>query len=280
MSTIDQALAGARARLARTSDSAGLDAELLLAQVLGLPRAALLARGSSPLQPAVMDAYEALLRRRERGEPVAYLIGRRGFWSLELEVNPDVLVPRPETEGLVELGLARISAMESPRILDLGTGSGAIALALAHERPDAVVDAVDASAAALAVARHNAARLGVGNVQFLQGSWFTPVAGRRYHLVVANPPYLAATDPHLPALSHEPHDALVAGATGLESIEVILGTAADHLQPGAWLLIEHGAGQGQAVRTAFGDAGFEPASTWRDLAGLERVTGARRPPTA
>jgi release factor glutamine methyltransferase len=224
-----------------------------------------------------MLALESLARRRIAGEPVAYLTGRREFWSLDLELTPDVLVPRPETELVVERALEALSGRASPAVLDLGTGSGAIALAIAHERPDADVTATDTSRAALAVAADNARRLGIGNLRMLEGSWFEPVGGRRFEVVAANPPYVAAGDPALAALAHEPLAALVAGADGLEALAAIARAAPAHLQPGGRLVLEHGTRQGAAVRALLEGAGFVDVATRRDLAGHERVTeGTRR----
>jgi release factor glutamine methyltransferase len=224
-----------------------------------------------------MLALESLARRRIAGEPVAYLTGRREFWSLDLELTPDVLVPRPETELVVERALEALSGRASPAVLDLGTGSGAIALAIAHERPDADVTATDTSRAALAVAADNARRLGIGNLRMLEGSWFEPVGGHRFEVVAANPPYVAAGDPALAALAHEPLAALVAGADGLEALAAIARAAPAHLQPGGRLVLEHGTRQGAAVRALLEGAGFVDVATRRDLAGHERVTeGTRR----
>jgi len=274
------ALAELRRRFAAVSASPALDAELLLAQVLGARRSALAADPARELAPAEAAALESLAARRLRGEPLAYLTGRREFWSLELEVTPDVLVPRPETELLVERALAALAGIPAPAVLDLGTGSGAVALAIARERPDAAVTAVDASAAALAVARANAARLAIANVRFRRGSWYAPIAGARFELVVANPPYLAADDPALAALACEPRAALVSGPTGLEALARVCAGAPSVLAAGGALLTEHGAGQGAAVRARMADAGFTGVATHRDLAGRERVTEGRLPGAA
>ena len=275
---IAAALARASARLAPASGSARLDAELLLAHVLGLERGRLLARAAEALGADEAAAFEALIARRARGEPVAYLLGRREFWTLDLEVSAAVLVPRPETELLVELALARLPA-GGARVLDLGTGSGAIGLALARERPAARLDLVDASAAAIALAESNRARLGLGNARTLLGDWYAPVAGERYALIVSNPPYLAATDPHLaaPELGFEPRAALVAGASGLEALAAIIADASPHLEPGGALILEHGAAQGADCRRLLGAAGFGAIATHRDLAGLERATLGVKP---
>ena len=276
---IGAALAAAERRLAPTSASARLDAELLLAHVLGIGRGVLLARPDAALTPGTAARFTALLERRAAGVPVAYLLGEREFWSLALEVGPAVLVPRPETELLVEWALERLTGLGAPRVLDLGAGSGAIGLALAHERADARVDLVEASPQALAVAERNRARLALGNARTLLGEWFGPVGGARYALIVANPPYLAADDPHLASgeLGHEPRAALVAGATGLEALGAIARQAPAHLEPAGALILEHGATQGAAVRALLGAAGLAGVETRRDLAGLERATLGVRP---
>jgi release factor glutamine methyltransferase len=271
------AVAALRERLADVSPSAALDAELLVARVLGIGRAALAADPARELAPGELLALEALARRRLAGEPVAYLTGRREFWSLELEVTPDVLVPRPETELLVERGLAAIAAIERPSVLDLGTGSGAIAIAVARERPDAAVTATDVSAAALALARRNAARHGTRNLSFLEGSWYEPLAAARFDAILANPPYVAAGDSALAALAHEPRLALVANDDGLSALAAVAGGACARLAPGGRLLVEHGAGQGDLVRGLFAAAGLAEIGTSVDLAGCERVTEGARP---
>ncbi len=272
MTRAADALAALRARLAAVSPSADLDAELLLAGVLGVGRAALASDPDRRLAPEQLAALASLAERRSGGEPLAYLTGRREFWSLDLEVTPAVLVPRPESELLVELALAALAPAARPAVLDLGTGSGALALAIAHERPDAVVTATDSSAAALAVAARNARRLRIPGVRFLQGSWFDPVGARRFDCIVANPPYVAAGDPALASLAHEPRDALVAGADGLDALRAICGGVASRLLPGAALVVEHGATQGADVRALMGRAGLDGIATHRDLAGHERAT--------
>lgn len=259
------ALADAAARL-----QSPLDAELLLAHVLGLTRTDLKVRAERPLTAGEQRDYAALVGRRARGEPLAYLTGRKEFWSLELEVTNDVLVPRPETELLVEWG----RSLQPQSVLDLGTGSGAIAIALAKELPEARVAAVDLSRGALMVARKNAERHGV-RVEFLEGSWWRPVGSRRFDLVVSNPPYVAEGDPHLADLKFEPEVALTAGRDGLDAIALILMDAPEHLKPGGWVLVEHGSTQGAAVRALFKDADLGGIETRRDLAGLERATGGQ-----
>lgn len=277
--TLAEFLRLATATLAATSPSARLDAEVLAMHVTGLGRTALITRAADRLSETEQARLRELIGRRRAGEPVAYLTGRREFWSLELAVTPAVLIPRPETELLVEQALARIPPDAAWRIADLGTGSGAIALALARERPRARLIATDASAAALAVARANAGRLGVRGIEFRAGEWFAPLAGLEFELVVSNPPYVAEDDPHLAHgdLRFEPRAALVAGPDGLAAIRGIAAAAPTHLAAGGWLLLEHGAGQGPAVRAILRDHGFTAIATGVDLAGHERVTAGRRP---
>ncbi len=269
-----QALAAARALgLDR------LDAQLLLAHHLGRSRSWLIAHDDAPLQAAPQQAFDADVQRRAAGVPLAYLLGEREFHGLRLAVSPAVLVPRPETEGLVDWALECLAAHpgpQAPAVLDLGTGSGAIALAIAHRRHDAEVTAVEQSAEALAVARANAAALQL-KLHFEQGSWWQPVAGRRFDLVVSNPPYIAAHDHHLAALRHEPQQALTPGGDGLDALREIVAGAGAHLRPGAWLLLEHGFDQGAAVRALLTQAGLAAVQTRPDLAGLDRCSGARRP---
>jgi len=202
--------------------------------------------------------------------PVAYILGRKEFYGLELSVNPSVLIPRPETELLVDLALEKAPGS----ILDLGTGSGAIAIALKYKLPAATVVAVESDLSALLTAKRNAAKLNL-EIDFRHGRWFEPVAGERFGLIVSNPPYVAACDPHLPALRHEPQGALVGGRDGLDCIRDILQGAASHLRPGGWLLLEHGAGQDEEVGTLLKQAGFTALRSWPDLAGIPRVAGGR-----
>ncbi|WP_411849971.1 peptide chain release factor N(5)-glutamine methyltransferase [Stenotrophomonas sp. LGBM10] len=250
------------------------EAELLLMHVLGHPRSWLFAHATDVLDADAVAAFQALLARRQAGEPVAYLLGRRGFWTLDLAVSPATLIPRPETELLVELALERLPLATPLAVADLGTGSGAIALALASERPQARIIATDASADALEVARRNAAANGLHNVVFVAGSWYAALAGQRVALIVSNPPYIASDDPHLLQgdLRHEPASALASGPDGLDDIRVIVAGAGAHLLPGGWLLIEHGWDQGAAIRVLFEQAGFDRVSTVRDLEQRDRVT--------
>jgi release factor glutamine methyltransferase len=261
---------------ARALGVARLDAQWLLEHLLGRPRSWLLAHDDTELSAAQADALNAGLARRAAGEPLAYVLGEREFRSLALRVTPAVLVPRPETELLVDWALERLPTGAALDVVDLGTGSGAIALALQHERPGLRMVASDASAAALAVARGNALRLRLP-VQFVQGDWWAPLHGRRFGLAVSNPPYVAGDDPHLAALRHEPRGALTPEGDGLAALRRIVYGAPGHLLPGAWLLLEHGHDQAEAVRQMLLDAGFEAAQTRHDLAGLPRCTGAHRP---
>ncbi len=253
---------------------AAADAKTLLAHALGQPLAWLYAHGDEIIGKAALARFHTLLEARAAGQPLAYLIGRRGFWTLELAVSPSTLIPRVETERLVELALARLPAATPLRVADLGTGSGAIALAIASERPLARVVATDASGEALQVARANAAANAIGNVEFRRGSWFAPLAGARFHLIASNPPYIAEGDAHLQEgdLRYEPAAALSSGADGLQAIREIVADAPSHLETEGWLLIEHGWEQGAAVRALFSRTGFAEVGSERDLEARERVT--------
>ncbi len=259
---------------ARAAGVARLDAQLLLAHQLRRSRAWLIAHDDDALAPPAAAAFHAALAQRAAGCPLAYLLGRKEFHGLELEVSPAVLVPRPETEGLVDWAIEL--AAEKASLVDLGTGSGAIALALAATLPQCQVTATDASAEALAVARHNGERLGL-EVEWLQGDWWAPLAGRRFDIALSNPPYIAGDDPHLTALGHEPRGALTPEGDGLAALRLLCAGAAEHLRPGGWLLLEHGFDQADAVHHLLAAAGFEAIETRRDLAGLPRCTGGRRP---
>ena len=247
------------------------EARLLLAHATGFSAAAVVAFPERELSAEAAERFSAFAERRRRGEPVAYLVGEKEFYGLPLAVNPAVLIPRPETELLVDLALER----QFSAAVDLGSGCGAIALALKHERPKARIIGVEASAAALEVARRNAVRLGL-DVEWRHGRWCEPLAGDLYDLILANPPYIAEGDPHLAALTCEPRQALIAGPDGLDAIRAIAAQAPAHLERGGWLLIEHGAGQEAAVRGLLEGAGLEEMRTWPDLAGIARVSGGRR----
>jgi release factor glutamine methyltransferase len=253
------------------------EAALLLAHVLDRSRSWLYAHGDAPVPARDLGRFEQLVARRAAGEPVAYLLGTRGFWRFDLAVTPDTLIPRPETELLVELALARIPEQAAARVADLGTGSGAIALAVAGERPQAQVVAVDLSLEALGVARGNAATLGIGNVEFRSGDWLAPLSGERFDLIASNPPYIAEGDVHLAQgdLRFEPRGALASGVDGLDAIRTIAAAAPAHLHDGGWLLVEHGWEQGAAVRALFTGAGFVDVATERDLEQRDRVTLGR-----
>lgn len=271
----------AAARLAAAPDwrQPGLDdvsprreAEWLLATLLARDLAWLLTWPERLLTAEQAAQAEQWLQRRCAGEPLAYLRGRHEFWSLPLTVTPATLVPRPDTERLVEVALERLPPGQALAVLDLGTGSGAIALALASERPQAVVTAVDRSAEALAVARGNGEALALP-VRWLLSDWFAALAGERFHLLVSNPPYLADADAHLDSLGHEPRSALVAAADGLADLQLLVAQAPGHLHDGGWLLLEHGQAQAAAVRAEMAARGFTQVQSWCDLGGQERVSG-------
>ncbi|MGR9579251.1 peptide chain release factor N(5)-glutamine methyltransferase [Pandoraea sputorum] len=259
-----------------------MESRILLSHVLGWSRTQLITRDREPLAPETVAVYRALHARRVAGEPIAYLTGTREFFGLTLNVSPSVLIPRPETELLVELALARIEGRQMPRVLDLGTGSGAIALAIAHSRPDARVTALDRSADALDVARENARQLGLeGRVRFLASDWYDalPADEAPFDLIVSNPPYIVSGDEHLSQgdLRFEPVDALTDHADGLAALRVIVAGAPSRLLPDSWLLCEHGYHQAADVRALCTAAGFTDVGSERDLADIERTTGGRRP---
>ncbi|HYL04112.1 MAG TPA: peptide chain release factor N(5)-glutamine methyltransferase [Steroidobacteraceae bacterium] len=280
--TVEVLLARGRERLRALPSgpeppTAGLDAELLLAHTLGVPRARLKSHPESAVDPQQARRFLELLGRRAGGEPLAYLTGRKGFWSLELTVTPAALIPRPETELLVERALALGPAGDA-RVADLGTGAGAIALALARERPRWRIVATDVAAPALALARTNAAALGLTGVEFRQGDWFEALTRERFDLLISNPPYVGARDPALrdPALAYEPRTALTPGEDALACLRILARGAAQHLAPGGWLLLEHGATQAADVTHELVLAGFTHVRSHRDLAGHERMTEGRR----
>ncbi len=255
-----------------------LEAEILLAEALGRPRSFLFAHPETQLAPAVLERFSDLLRRRRGGEPVAYLRGHQEFWSLDLLVTPATLIPRPETELLVELALRELPPTPGVEVLDLGTGCGAVALALAAERPGWRVHGVDASAEAVAVAAANCERLGLSGLDLRVGDWLTPFSRLAFDAILGNPPYVAENDPHLARgdLRFEPRAALVSGPEGLDAIGEIAAAAPAGLKPGGRIWLEHGWQQGPAVRRILDRSGFEAVRSWPDLAGKERVTGGRR----
>ena len=273
--TIDQLLRWARERLG--DDSGMIDAETLLSCVTGESGAALIAGARREVPGRQAGEFQSLVERRARGEPVAYLIGQKEFWSLRLKITPDVLIPRPESELLVEQVVAGASHRAGAAILELGTGSGAIALALASELPHCRIVATDISPAVLEVAKHNRRKLALESVEFCRGDWFEAVAARRFDIIVSNPPYIAPDDRHLRRgdLRFEPHSALVAARNGLADLALITSDAPFYLNAGGLLLLEHGYDQSAAVREMFGQNGFVSVTTYRDLSGHERVTGGQ-----
>ena len=267
----------ARQALVRSA-SGTLEAEILLAHALESPRSFLYAHPDMELPPERAERFRKYVERRSNGEPIAYITGKREFWSLELRITPDVLIPRHETESLVEAALELVPAEARWRLADLGTGSGAVALAIARERPDCEVHATEISAAAAELAADNAHRLGISNAFVHTGSWCEPLAGK-FALMVSNPPYVAADDPHLDIgdCRFEPGLALTPGKDPLQAIREICAQARGYLEAEAWLIVEHGASQGESVRDVFAEHGFTHVETRRDLSGHERITRGRRP---
>ena len=254
------------------------DAEILLLHVIGKPRSWLIAHADDVLDMDVQTAYASLIERRAAGEPVAYITGRRGFWSFELEVSSATLIPRPETELLVELALERLPFEANGSVADLGTGSGAIALAIAQERPKTRVTATDVSTDALTIAQRNAQRLGLHHVVFMRGDWLVPLVGQRFNLIVSNPPYIELDDPHLGQgdLRFEPCGALASGGDGLDAIRRIVNDARECHEACGWLLFEHGWNQADAARALLHSAGYTDVFTAKDLEQRDRVSGGRR----
>lgn len=259
----------------RSPEADPVDARVLLQHALNVTHAYLIAHSERTLTDAEQDRFRQSLARRAAGEPVAYLVGRREFFGRDFRVSPAVLIPRPETELLVETALDKVRGCEAPHVLDLGTGSGCVAITLALERSDAKVVAADLSADALRIATDNARDLGAANVSFARGDWFDAVGRLAFDLIVSNPPYVAAADPHLSEgdLRFEPRSALASGPTGLDDIAAIVARATRHLRPGGWLLLEHGFDQAEAVCAMLASAGFEDRFMTRDLAGQPRVSG-------
>ncbi|MEJ2299518.1 MAG: peptide chain release factor N(5)-glutamine methyltransferase [Woeseiaceae bacterium] len=273
---LDAAIRDATERLAAVSESPRLDAELLLSRTIDMPRSYLFAHPEDELDDLTQARFEEVLERREAGVPMAYITGVREFWSHEFAVSPATLVPRPETEMLVNLALAEVPRDAEWRILDLGTGSGAIAVSIACERPLCRVTAVDNSEETLAVAQENARSLAPGNVECILGDWAEPLQGRTFDLIVSNPPYVRAGDEALALLRHEPQTALVAGEDGLDALRVLAAECGNLLVPGGLLLLEHGADQDSAVAALLETRGWTAIACHADLAGLPRVTAARR----
>ncbi len=273
---LDAALAAAVERLGDSSESPRLDAEILLCRSIDVARSYVFAHPDDELDELSQGRFDALVRRRADGEPMAYITGTREFWSHELLVTPATLVPRPETELLVDLALREIPRKAEWRILDLGTGSGAIAIAIAGERPLCNVTATDISAQALAVAKENVRQAGLGNVECVEGNWAAAVADRQFDMIVTNPPYVRADDEALQALRFEPVSALASGADGLDDIRTLALDCPALLPESGWLLIEHGTEQPEAVASILGAAGWTDIRCHNDLAGLPRVTVARR----
>ncbi|WIX34872.1 peptide chain release factor N(5)-glutamine methyltransferase [Salinicola sp. JS01] len=273
--TADEALRHAARRLS-ASPSARLDAEVLLMHAHGVDRTWLYTWGDRELPAESAARFEALIERRVAGWPVAYLTGRREFWGLELDTSPVTLIPRPDTERLVEAALA-VATTAQGTLLDLGTGTGAVALAFASERPDWHVLGADVEPQAVALASANGARLGLTNARFVQSDWFGALAGERFAIIVANPPYIDADDPHLGRddVRFEPRRALVAADAGLADLRALVASAPAFLEPGGWLWLEHGHTQAGAVRALLGDAGYGQIASLSDLGGHERVSGGR-----
>lgn len=260
-------------------DEARIEAQMLLGTALAVSRAWMIANAQKTLTQADENRFRALLQRRLQGEPVAYILGHREFYGLDFIVGPDVLIPRPDTETLVEAALQRIPAQSPYRILDLGTGSGAIAIAIAHHRPHAAVIAVDRSETSLAIARQNAGLLKTDNLQLIQSDWFSALPNARYDIIVSNPPYIPENDPHLSQgdLRFEPGSALASGPDGLNDIRRIVEQSPHHLEAGGWLLLEHGYDQAEKVAELLRARGFTEIGHAADLAGIQRVTFGRKP---
>ncbi|MBI4204393.1 MAG: peptide chain release factor N(5)-glutamine methyltransferase [Betaproteobacteria bacterium] len=271
-------VAGLKTLAEATQKIDALDARILLGHVLKAETAYLIAHAAEALDPEQAAAFDTLVARRVKGEPIAYITGRREFFGLDFRVTPAVLIPRPETELLVDLALARIPEKTACDVLDLGTGSGCVAISIGRHRPQARVTAVDRSTEALALARDNARALAARNVAFAAGEWFGAVAGQCFDLIVANPPYVAEGDPHLAQgdLRFEPALALCGGRDGLDAIRAIVAAAGRHFSATGWLLFEHGYDQAAACRALLQAAGFTAIDSWRDLAGHERVSGGRK----
>lgn len=275
--TIQKTLAGARQQLVPITDQAQLEAEILLRAILGRPRSFLYAWPDQTVEEMQLAALNKAIQRRLAGEPIAYILGQCEFWSLNLTISPATLIPRPETEGLVQRVLDCFTNDQPIRCVDLGTGSGAIAIALAHERSNWEIVATDYSSAALATAVRNAQQCGQNKITFLQGDWFTPLKEIKetlFDTIVSNPPYIAESEwaEYASGLQFEPREALVSGEDGLDALRKIITTAPFYLRPGGYLIVEHGYAQGESVRERFRMAQFTGIKTYRDFAGHERIT--------
>ena len=259
------------------AETAKLEAQLLLQHALNVNRAWLIAHEHENLPPSIHAAYRAMLERRLNSEPIAYILGYREFYGLNLKVTADTLIPRPDTETLVEAALAKTSYQEKSQILDLGTGTGAIALAIAKHRPQAHITAVDTSENALKISQENAQNLHISNVQFMLSNWFDALKNQRFDVIVSNPPYIEANDMHLMQgdLRFEPISALASGEDGLDAIRAIISQAPQHLNPHGWLMLEHGYNQASKVAALLEQAGFSDISNAKDLSGIDRVTIGR-----
>lgn len=274
MHDIKSTLTDATAKLALVSESASLDAEVLLCQALNKPRSFLRAWPDNPLHPEQLTAFKTLLEQRQKGIPIAYITGSREFWSRDFQVSPDVLIPRPDTELLIELSLKLIPKNEAVKIIDLGTGSGIIAVTLAAERPHAQISATDLSPAALRIAQLNADKHHLNNIQFYSSDWFADIPDTKFNLVISNPPYIAEDDSHLQQgdVRFEPQTALSAPDQGLGDIKIIADAARRYLEPYGHLLIEHGYNQQKPVQALFKDLHYDNVQTYTDLSGQPRVT--------
>jgi release factor glutamine methyltransferase len=281
MATVATLLDNATTRLSTALElerrEARLEVHILASRALRVNRAWLIAHGQDILSPIQVEAIAALIARREQGEPVAYILGEKEFYGRLFKVSPEVLIPRPETELLVEAALERLPTDRPVRVLDLGTGSGCIAISIALARPACEVLAVDASASALEMAKQNAIQVDAGNVHFIVSDWYARLPAMNFDMIVSNPPYIPSEDPHLGKgdLIHEPQHALASGPEGLDAIHVIVSGAPSHLQPGGWLILEHGYDQADSCRTLFTQAGLEQVFTLPDLAGHARATGGQ-----
>ncbi len=277
--TVDALLKSSRNYLSSKHESAAVDAEVLLCHVINKTRSFIYSWPEHTLTLQQQNDYQKLIQQRFQGQPIAYLVGSRDFWSLELRVSADVLIPRPDTERLVELALEKIPTDKKWHIADLGTGSGAIALAIASERPACHLYAVDRSVNALQIAESNAKRLEINNIEFIEGSWFKPLKGKQFDIIASNPPYIPEEDIHLTQgdVRFEPTKALVSGKEGLDDIRLIISNAPLFLKHDGWLLLEHGYDQGNTVRSLLALADYTHVTTYQDLAKSDRVTLARSP---